>query len=186
MASLTRWTWVWVNSRSWWWTGRPGMLWFMGSQRVEHDWATELNCTHTSGLKNKTMTCHRDKKFWGCILDELYWKKQIFFSTCKKSRNHKKLCFLVCFPFILGPYIGLSILEPDPGAAIIWFWFNWNVCLQLLGVYACRALVSAYALALKFIYTQLLLLSSLLPPWAASYSLHHKFPLLPRIFIVLS
>ena len=43
MAPLTRWTWVWVNSRSWWWTGRPGMLWFMGSQRVGHDWATELN-----------------------------------------------------------------------------------------------------------------------------------------------
>ena len=35
--------WVWVNSRSWWWTGRPGVLWFMGSQRVGHDWATELN-----------------------------------------------------------------------------------------------------------------------------------------------
>ena len=45
MASLTRWTWVWVNSRSWWWTGRPGVLWFMGSQRVRHNWATELNWT---------------------------------------------------------------------------------------------------------------------------------------------
>ena len=43
MASPTRWTWVWVNSRSWWWTGRPGMLQFMGSQRVGHNWATELN-----------------------------------------------------------------------------------------------------------------------------------------------
>ena len=43
MASLTRRTWVWVNSGSWWWTGRPGMLQFMGSQRVGHDWATELN-----------------------------------------------------------------------------------------------------------------------------------------------
>ena len=43
MASLTRWTWVWVNSGSWWWTGRPGVLQFMGSQRVGHDWATELN-----------------------------------------------------------------------------------------------------------------------------------------------
>ena len=41
--SLTRWTWVWVNSGSWWWTGRPGVLWFMGSQRVGHDWVTELN-----------------------------------------------------------------------------------------------------------------------------------------------
>ena len=43
MASPTWWTWVWVNSRSWWWTGRPGVRQFMGSQRVRHDWATELN-----------------------------------------------------------------------------------------------------------------------------------------------
>ena len=42
-ASSTRWTWFWVNSGSWWWTGRPGVLWFMGSQRARHDWATELN-----------------------------------------------------------------------------------------------------------------------------------------------
>ena len=39
----TQCTWVWVNSGSWWWTGRPGMLWFMGLQRVQHDWVTELN-----------------------------------------------------------------------------------------------------------------------------------------------
>ena len=39
MASPTRWTWVWVNSRSWWWTGRPGIV---GSQRVRHEWAAEL------------------------------------------------------------------------------------------------------------------------------------------------
>ena len=44
-ASLTRWTWVWVNSGSWWWTGRPGVLQFTGLQRVRHDWATELNWT---------------------------------------------------------------------------------------------------------------------------------------------
>ena len=43
MASPTRWTWVWVNSRSWWWTRRPGVLRFLGSQRVRHDWTTELN-----------------------------------------------------------------------------------------------------------------------------------------------
>ena len=46
IASPTQWTWVWVNSGSWWWTGRPGVLRFMGSQRVEHNssyWATELN-----------------------------------------------------------------------------------------------------------------------------------------------
>ena len=45
MASLTQWTWVWVNSGSWWWTGRPGVLQSMGSHRVGHDWSTELNWT---------------------------------------------------------------------------------------------------------------------------------------------
>ena len=45
MVSLTQWTWVWVNSGSWWWTGRPGVLQSMGSQRVGHDWVTELNWT---------------------------------------------------------------------------------------------------------------------------------------------
>ena len=43
MASPTQWTWVWVNSGGWWWTGRPGMLQFMGSQRVGHNCVTEQN-----------------------------------------------------------------------------------------------------------------------------------------------
>ena len=45
MASLTQWTWIWVNSGSWWWTRRPGMLRFIGSQRVGPYWVTELNWT---------------------------------------------------------------------------------------------------------------------------------------------
>ena len=43
MASPTQWTWVWVNSRNWWWTGKPGVLQSMVLQRVGYDWATELN-----------------------------------------------------------------------------------------------------------------------------------------------
>ena len=43
MASPTQWTWVWVNSGGWWWTGRPGVLQSMGLQRVRHNWAIELN-----------------------------------------------------------------------------------------------------------------------------------------------
>ena len=43
MASLMRWTWVWVGSRSWWWTGKPGVLQSMGLQRVRHNWVSELN-----------------------------------------------------------------------------------------------------------------------------------------------
>ena len=45
MASLTQWTWVWVNSDSWWWTRKPGVLQSMGLQRLGHNWATELNWT---------------------------------------------------------------------------------------------------------------------------------------------
>ena len=45
MASPTQWTWVWVDSGSWWWTGRPVVLRFMGLQRIRHDWVTELNWT---------------------------------------------------------------------------------------------------------------------------------------------
>ena len=43
MASVTQWTSIWVDSRSWWWTRKPGVLQFIGSQRVKHDWVTELN-----------------------------------------------------------------------------------------------------------------------------------------------
>ena len=45
MASPTQWAWVWVNSGSLWWTGRPGVLWFIGSQGVGRNWATKLNWT---------------------------------------------------------------------------------------------------------------------------------------------
>ena len=82
MASPTLWMWVWVNSRSCWWTGRPGMLWFMGLQRVRHDWVTELNIFETQHHEflNEDhsilpfnnylqMICHVPSPFsrcWGC------------------------------------------------------------------------------------------------------------------------
>ena len=53
ISSPTQWTWIWVNSGSWWWTGRPGVLKSMRLQRVRHDWATELNWT--KALKQNTM-----------------------------------------------------------------------------------------------------------------------------------
>ena len=68
----TQWTWVWVNSGSWWWTGMPAMLQSMGLQRVRHDWATELtdwshkedsvvHCLYLQllahGTNNKQMAC---------------------------------------------------------------------------------------------------------------------------------
>ena len=52
MASLTQWAWVWVSSGSSWWTRKPGVVQFMPSQRVGHDWATELNWTEASSSWN--------------------------------------------------------------------------------------------------------------------------------------
>ena len=53
MASLTQWRWVWVNSGSWWWTGRPGVLQSMELQRVGHNWVTELtDCLLLCGLSH--------------------------------------------------------------------------------------------------------------------------------------
>ena len=64
MASPTQWTQVWVTSGSWWWTGRPGVLQSMGSQRVGHNWATQLNWTEKKRkerfAKNKTKTLGKD------------------------------------------------------------------------------------------------------------------------------
>ena len=56
MVSPTQWTWDWVNSRSWWWTWRPDMLQSMGSQRVGHNWATELNWTENEPVPNLLIT----------------------------------------------------------------------------------------------------------------------------------
>ena len=69
MASPTQWTWVWVDSGSWWWTARPGMLRFMGSQRVGHDWATELNWI--TNFKKEVQNAH----FLNAITSSLLYPK---------------------------------------------------------------------------------------------------------------
>ena len=58
MAPPTRWTWVWVNSGRWWWTGRPGILRFMESQRVRHGWVTELNWTEPLPFSNHKLVIY--------------------------------------------------------------------------------------------------------------------------------
>ena len=76
MASPTRWAWVWVNSRSLRWTGRPGMLQFMGSQRVGHDWATELNWRIPHwGLNRKSF------KKLSCYSTIVSWTGALWFSS---------------------------------------------------------------------------------------------------------
>ena len=70
MASPTQWTWVWVNSGSCWWTGRPGVLQTMGSQRVRHDWVTELGTKkftiwmETQKMLNSQRNLDKEKQSW--------------------------------------------------------------------------------------------------------------------------
>ena len=72
MASPTRWTWVWVSCGSWWWTGKPGRLQFMGSRRVRHDWVTEMNWTE---LKISLIHCQKQQNLHRVkILCVLPWR----------------------------------------------------------------------------------------------------------------
>ena len=81
MASRTLWTWVWVNSGGWWWTRKPGVLRFMGSQRVGHNWVTELNWTEWSVRETKVLLLSR-WNYMPIIQDTAidYWREYILTS----------------------------------------------------------------------------------------------------------
>ena len=102
MASPTWWTWIWVNSGSWWWTGRPGMLQFMGSQRVGHDWTTELNWGTRDQIANICWIMEKggefQKNIYFCFIDYAkaltvwltincgkFWKRWKYRTTCPAS-----------------------------------------------------------------------------------------------------
>ena len=74
MASPTQWTWIWVNSGSWWWTGKPGVLQSIGSQIVGQNWATELNWTEYNCV---LLTC--------AVYGQLHLSKNIYLFYCIKS-----------------------------------------------------------------------------------------------------
>ena len=80
MSSLTQWTWVWGNSRSWWWTGRPGVLQSMGLQRVGHDWVTELNWLMCLGFPHvsvgKESACQAVKHRFNPCMRKIPWRRQ--------------------------------------------------------------------------------------------------------------
>ena len=88
MASLTRWAWVWVNSGSLWWTWRPGVLRFMGLQRVRHDWATELNWTeYFMHLIRETSKGYKQAN------NVLYrWNLAIYIDFISRQINNQLVC----------------------------------------------------------------------------------------------
>ena len=107
MASPTRWTWVWVDSRSWWWTGRPGMLQFMGLPRVGDDWATELNWTFA--LPGISFPFH----------------VQILVSMSNPFsdliRNHTLKSLSICLSFF-SPFLPILTLSPSLLYSLLYYW----------------------------------------------------------------
>ena len=105
MASLTRWTWVWVNSGSWWWTGRPGVLRFMGLQRVGHDWATDLIWSerksyfkvylyHSLGASLVAKMVKNLPAIQETLLGKIHWRKEWLLSPVflpRESHRQKSL-----------------------------------------------------------------------------------------------
>ena len=76
--------WVWVNSESWWWTGRPGVLWFMGSQRVGHDWGTELNRTELMiwyAFPSTVLKLKRNILIMHFYFFKQYWRHHVIWNT---------------------------------------------------------------------------------------------------------
>ena len=98
MASLTGWTWVWVSSGSWWWTGKPGMLHSMGSQKIWLDWATELNWPERRILR----------KHFACMLS--CFSHVWFFATPWTVAHQAPL-----FHVILRQEYWSALLYPSPG-----------------------------------------------------------------------
>ena len=146
VASLTQWTWVWVNSGSWWRTGRPGVLQSMGSQRVGHDWVTE----------------QQQQLFWKLPIIFHYsiprgqWHQEIyqfeFFSSrhsrkpsfshgnCLHSSPHAQISLGLSFPVTLGILLFLFLTSPD-----------WSPCCLELGYHSSSFLV--YTLTWEITHT---------------------------------
>ena len=152
MASLTQWTWVWVNSGSWWWTGRPGVLRFMGLQRVGHDWATELNWLNSPTMGVKIPWAGLSLYPYGnCIIRDAWVEdneKGLSVRGCREPRNvltttkilHSRLVSVFCYlgtpeePWVqaVSEWVSHSILSNS-----LWpygLYSPWNSLVQNTGV----------------------------------------------------
>ena len=90
MASPTRWTWVWVSSGSWWWTGKPGVLQSMGSQRVRLDWVIELTDVSIPRERDSEELCHliiEAENFHNLLSASWWWRHLCNSSLSLKARE---------------------------------------------------------------------------------------------------
>ena len=142
MALLTQWSWVWVDSGSCWWTGRPGVLKFMVSQRVGHDWATELDWTEQNCnliiLSSYSLFFHFKivSSAWGlALLTQLPLRANLWYYLLGKIRAERILD--VCGnSLFLNPLMNRvtsiyfpSIYDMLPNE---WSFINWILINQLI------------------------------------------------------
>ena len=124
MASLTRWTWVSVNFRSWWWTGRHGVLRFMGSQRVRHDWVTDLIWSLIflkRSLVFRILLFSSISLHWSLRKVFLYFL--LFFGTLHS--NGYIFPFLLCLSFLFSQ---LFVRPPQTTILPFCISFSWGWC----------------------------------------------------------
>ena len=118
MASQTGSTWVWASSRSWWWTGRPGVLQSMGSQRVGRDWATELNWTAISSSRGSSW--RRDASCVSCT------GKQILYCWATgKPQEVWQLSFILCPIFSVSfrkKFAAFLLIQSHLYSQLLWRW----------------------------------------------------------------
>ena len=123
MALPTRWTWVWVNSGSWWWTGRPSMLWFMGLQIVRHDWATELNWTEKRRTEGGCVWRKDERSYFRSV--DLKYLRNITAQTLRYLRYTDQDCcassenLLKCFLWLPSFPYWFFYLKKKPFSAFI-------------------------------------------------------------------
>ena len=101
MASPTQWTWVWVDSGSWWWTGRPGMVRFMGSQTIRHDWVTELTDWCLQPLFFRLFSCaghYRALSRAPPALQQVLWVAYFIYSRVYMSPQSPNLSLSLLVP----------------------------------------------------------------------------------------
>ena len=110
VIQLTQWTRVWVSSRNWWWGGRPGVLQSMGSQRVRHDWVTELN-----------WSCSIELRVCFCACAILFWWTQIWGSG-------------TWIPLLFGDYLCSCSYPPICGLTTWVRYLDYTVSLLLLPI----------------------------------------------------
>ena len=135
MASPTQCTWVWVNSGSWWWTGRPGVLQPMGSQRVKHDWATELNWinmimfgvwAHLSWVSDFGSI---DKMIWGnhvaaCLLITVKFLAKCEPDDFLKKKEDNNECYYSGFRKCLAWFWGIERYQVNSRCLLIHYQFK--------------------------------------------------------------